>query len=340
MDGMSPVGAALSVIESTPSPRIRSRSGRGVVRARARERSSSIDSSNSSRTSESPGRAVQGETMVLNAPMHDARIGSSGIGSATSVHIPPAGRSLESEGLCRALLYAVSHDVWTPLTAIRTITAALRSADLDTGQRDALLVDVDREAERLARLLSNLLDAARVEADALRPALVRVPVEELCRAAVDDARASLGGRLVEIELERDLPPVEVDETMIRRALVNVLENAARHDPGPLRVRAARAGGYLETRVIDHGPGVPTSERQRIFDAFQRLPVRRDGTGLGLTIARGFVEAHRGDVRVETTKGGGATFVLSLPIGQAGCASTSRTGSDDSRGQRCRRGRWG
>jgi two-component system sensor histidine kinase KdpD len=170
------------------------------------------------------------------------------------------------------------------LTAIRTIAAALRSSDVEMGLRDAMLADLEEEAERLARLLSNLLEASRIEAGALRPSLVRMPVEELCRAAVGDARPSLGSRLVEIDLEAHLPPVEVDETMIRQAFVNLLENAARHDPGPLEVRAARAGSVLEIRVIDHGPGVPEAEHRRIFEAFQRLREhagkRRRGTGLG------------------------------------------------------------
>jgi two-component system, OmpR family, sensor histidine kinase KdpD len=249
--------------------------------------------------------------------MHDTGIGSPVVGIAMSDHLRSGGMSLEkSDALCRVLLYSISHDLRTPLTAITTIAAALRSSDVDMGLRDAMLADLGEEAERLARLLSNLLQASRLEAGALRPSLVWVPVEELCRAAVDDARPSLGGRLVEIDLEPHLPPVEVDETMIRQALVNLLENAARHDPGPLDVRAARADSFLEIRVIDHGPGVPAAERQRIFEAFQRLREHageRRGTGLGLAIARGFLQAHRGDVRVEATIGGGATFVVSLPI---------------------------
>jgi hypothetical protein len=133
-----------------------------------------------------------GKTLTSHTPMHDTRSGAADVGTAVSGHIPPDGTSRASEGLCRALLYSVSHNLRTPLTAIRTITAALQSADLDVVQRDAMLADVDHEAERLARLLSNLLEAARVEGGALRPTLLRVPVEELCRAEVHDARASLG----------------------------------------------------------------------------------------------------------------------------------------------------
>jgi two-component system sensor histidine kinase KdpD len=224
----------------------------------------------------------------------------------------------ESDRLRRALLHSVSHDLRTPLTAIRTIAAALRNADVDEAQRDSMLADVEHEAGRLTRLVSNLLEVSRVESGALRPVRIPVPVEELCRAALDDARLALGNHAVEVEVDTHLPPVEVDETMIRQVLVNLLENAAIHDPGPIKLRAVRAGRRLELRVIDHGPGVPEAERQRIFEAFHRLRsqdgIRERGTGLGLAIARGFVEAHHGTIRVETTIGGGATFIVSLPFG--------------------------
>jgi two-component system sensor histidine kinase KdpD len=227
-------------------------------------------------------------------------------------------RSLEeSDRLRRALLHSVSHDLRTPLTAIRTIAAALRGADVEKEQRDAMLADVEHEASRLTRLVTNLLEVSRVESGALRPVRVPVPVEELLRASIDDARTALGDRQIELDVEPHLPPVDVDETMLRQVLVNVLENAAIHDPGPLKLRAIRAGRRLEIRVIDHGPGVPEAERQRIFEAFQRLrspsKARERGTGLGLAIARGFIEAHNGTIRVETTIGGGATFVVSLPL---------------------------
>jgi two-component system sensor histidine kinase KdpD len=230
-------------------------------------------------------------------------------------------RSLEeSDRLRRALLHSVSHDLRTPLTAIRTIAAALRGAEIAPAQRDAMLADVEQEARRLGRLVGDLLEVSRVESGALRPARVPVPVEELCRGALGDARLMLGGHVVELELEPSLPPVEVDETMLRQVLVNVLENAAAYDPGPLRLRAERVGARLELRVIDHGPGVPEAERERIFEAFQRLHarggVRQRGTGLGLAIVRGFVQAHGGTIRVETTPGGGATFVVSLAFSDA------------------------
>jgi two-component system sensor histidine kinase KdpD len=230
-------------------------------------------------------------------------------------------RSLEeSDRLRRALLHSVSHDLRTPLTAIRTIAAALRGAEIAPADRDAMLADVEQEARRLGRLVTNLLEVSRVESGALRPARVPVPVEELCRGALDDARLTLGEHVVALDIEPSLPPVEVDETMLRQVLVNLLENAAAHDPEPIRLRALRAGGRLELRVVDHGPGVPEAERERIFEAFQRLRardgVRERGTGLGLAIVRGFVEAHGGTIHVETTPGGGATFVVSLACAEA------------------------
>ena len=187
-------------------------------------------------------------------------------------------RSLEeSDRLRRALLHSVSHDLRTPLTAIRTIAAALRGADVDKEQRDAMLADVEHEAEPAhpprrepARGL-----ARRERRPATRRAF-RFRSRSSAAAAVDDARTALGDREVELDVEPHLPPVDVDETMLRQVLVNLLENAAIHDPGPLKLRAVRAGRRLELRVIDHGPGVPEAERQRIFEAFQRLrsPRRR------------------------------------------------------------------
>jgi two-component system sensor histidine kinase KdpD len=223
----------------------------------------------------------------------------------------------ESDRLRRALLHSVSHDLRTPLTAIRTIAAALRGAETDRAQRNAMLGDIEHEAGRLTRLVANLLELSKVESGALRPVRVPVPVDELCRLAVDDARLALGDHVVELDIEPHLPPVTVDETMLRQVLVNLLENAAAHDPGPLLLRALRGGGRLELRVIDHGPGVPEAERERVFEAFQRLRardgVRGRGTGLGLAIVRGFVEANGGKVWVESLPSQATSFVVELPV---------------------------
>ncbi len=143
-----------------------------------------------------------------------------------------------------------------------------------------------------------------------------MPVDELLYAAVDDAAAALDGQVVDVDGAAELPPVSVDETMMRQVLVNLLENASRADPDDaLGLYAASDGATVRISVVDHGPGVPEAERRRIFEPYYRLRPRHDGsggTGLGLAISRGFVEAHGGHITVEPTAGGGATFVVELP----------------------------
>jgi two-component system sensor histidine kinase KdpD len=221
----------------------------------------------------------------------------------------------ETDRLRTALFQSVSHDLRTPLTAIRTAAGALRSAP-DASARDAMLDDVEREAGRLSRLVESMLDLSRIESGSLRPRRTRMPVDELVWAAIEATGARVPADL-EVDVPESLPPVAVDETMIRQVLVNLLENAAAYaEAGPVAVRADTRLDRLSLRVIDHGPGVPEAERRRVFEPYLRLRPegsRPTGSGLGLAISRGFVRAHGGDIRVETTPGGGATFVLELPL---------------------------
>jgi two-component system sensor histidine kinase KdpD len=222
----------------------------------------------------------------------------------------------ETDRLRTALLQSVSHDLRTPLTAITAAASALRE-DVPEHEREALLGGIEHEAERLIRLVANMLDLSRIEAGVLQPRRTLMPVDELLYAAVDDAAAGLGGQVVDIDGAAELPPVSVDETMIRQVLVNLLENAGRADPDDaLGLYAASDGETLRLSVVDHGHGVPEAERRRIFEPYYRLRPGHDhraGTGLGLAISRGFVEAHGGRIRVEPTPGGGATFVVELPV---------------------------
>jgi two-component system sensor histidine kinase KdpD len=194
--------------------------------------------------------------------------------------------------------------------------------ELEPAARHAMLADIESEAGRLTRLVASLLDLSRIEAGALDPTRARMPVEELLDGAVEAVGLSTGGRGIDVRVAAGLPSVAVDETMVRQVLVNLLENAARHDRGSdpivLVARPASAGDGVEIRVVDHGPGIPESERTRIFEPYLHLPGpgSRPGTGLGLAIARGFVEANDGSIAAEGTPGGGATFVVTLP-GSAG-----------------------
>jgi two-component system, OmpR family, sensor histidine kinase KdpD len=222
----------------------------------------------------------------------------------------------ETNRMRRALLQSVSHDLRTPLTAIRALATTLDSAELDEAARHAMLVDIESEAGRLTRLVTSLLDLSRIEAGALEPARTAMPVEELLDGAVEAVGLSTGGRGIDVRVAAGLPTVAVDETMVRQVLVNLLENAARHDRGtsPIMLVARPSGDDVEIRVVDHGPGVSESERTRIFEPYLHLPGSgsQPGTGLGLAIARGFVEANDGSIVAEGTPGGGATFVVTLP----------------------------
>ena len=221
----------------------------------------------------------------------------------------------ETDRLRSALLQSVSHDLRTPLTAITASASALRES-VPEHERDALLAGIEHEARRLVRLVDNMLDLSRIEAGALHPRRTLMPVDELLYAAVDDAAAALDGQFVDVDGAADLPPVNVDETMIRQVLVNLLENASRADPDDaIGLYASNSGRTLRISVVDHGPGVPEAERRRIFEPYYRLRKNHDhraGTGLGLAISRGYVQAHGGTLSVEPTAGGGATFVVDLP----------------------------
>ena len=135
----------------------------------------------------------------------------------------------ETDRLRSALLQSVSHDLRTPLTAITASASALRES-VPEHERDALLGGIEHEARRLVRLVDNMLDLSRIEAGALHPRRTLMPVDELLYAAVDDAAAALDGQFVDVDGAAELPPVNVDETMIRQVLVNLLENASRADP--------------------------------------------------------------------------------------------------------------
>jgi two-component system sensor histidine kinase KdpD len=222
----------------------------------------------------------------------------------------------ETDRLRSALLQSVSHDLRTPLTAITASASALRES-VPEHERDALLGGIEHEARRLVRLVDNMLDLSRIEAGALHPRRTLMPVDELLYAAVDDAAAALDGQFVDVDGAAELPPVSVDETMIRQVLVNLLENASRADPDDtIGLYASNSGGMLRISVVDHGPGVPEAERRRIFEPYYRLRKSHDhraGTGLGLAISRGYVVAHGGKLHVEPTAGGGATFIVELPL---------------------------
>ena len=228
---------------------------------------------------------------------------------------------LESEaaGTRAALFSAVTHDLKTPLASVKAAVTSLLDPEAMLTEADArsLLETILAEADRLGRLLANLLDLARLQAKALEPKTERADLAELVGAVLQRLQPSLDGHEVDVAIREDLPELSVDVVQIDQVLTNLLENAVRFSPegAPIRVSASRWQSRVEVRVADRGPGIPPDERERVFESFWRRDrgEARGGSGLGLTISRAIVVAHRGRLRIEDTPGGGATVVFSLPV---------------------------
>lgn len=224
----------------------------------------------------------------------------------------------DAERLRNALLSSVSHDLRTPLAAIAGSASTLREADagLDDGTRHELLDSIVDEAERLNRLIANLLFATRMESGAIEPAREWCSIEELIGSALHRVRDRLVGRPVITRLSDDLPLIRVDAAMIEQLLINLLENAARHTPPgtPVTVSSWRTDADLLVGVEDEGPGLEPGEEKTIFSRFARgTRGSIEGSGLGLAICDGVVRAHAGRIWAENRRPRGAIFRFALPI---------------------------
>ncbi len=243
-----------------------------------------------------------------------------------------AAEALEAEALRRAdaiktaVLRAVSHDLRTPLMAISTSASALASPELTIGEADRaeLLSTILEASERLDRVVGNLLDLSRLQAGQARPERALLELEDLVAGALGELGAK--GRRVEVIAPEEGPEVEVDAHQIQHVLVNLIENALKYSPSdePVRLQLAATASEAVIRVIDHGPGIPPSEHEIIFEPFHRggRTAGQPGAGLGLAIARGFTEANGGRLTVESRLSQGATFVLSFPRVHASIGAAS------------------
>jgi two-component system, OmpR family, sensor histidine kinase KdpD len=222
----------------------------------------------------------------------------------------------EADRMRTALLAAVSHDLRTPLASAKAAVTSLRSSEVsfDEEDRAELLATADESLDRLARLVTNLLDMSRLQAGALGMSLIAIGLEEAVPRALDELGSP--GRQVRVRIPEELPAVRADPALLERILVNLVGNALRFSPPdqPPLLTASEHGGQVELRVVDHGPGIPQSERDQVFLPFQRLGDRdnHSGVGLGLALSRGLAEAMGGSLTPETTPGGGLTLVLALP----------------------------
>jgi two-component system sensor histidine kinase KdpD len=222
----------------------------------------------------------------------------------------------EVDRLRTALLSAVSHDLRTPLAAAKAAVTSLRSPDVAFSDDDQgeLLATADESLDRLTRLVENLLDMSRLQAGVLGMHTQLISVVEAIPRAVDE----VGGyaRDVAVHVPDRVAEVSADPGLLERILVNLLMNALRHSPPgrPPVITASEHGDRVEVRIIDHGPGIPVADRERVFVAFQRLGDRDNstGVGLGLALSRGLAEAMGGTLTAETTPGGGLTMTLALP----------------------------
>jgi K+-sensing histidine kinase KdpD len=222
----------------------------------------------------------------------------------------------EIDRLRSALLTAVGHDLRTPLAAIKAGASSLRAPDLELtdAQQAELLATVEESADRMADLVENLLAMSRLQAGALSVHPRPVALDEVVAAAVLHQQ---DGIAVEVDVPDDLPLAYADPGLLERVVANLLTNAHQASTAgpPVRVsgRADDAGG-LQLRIIDHGPGIPTADHDRMFAPFQRLDDRTatGGLGLGLAIARGFTEAMHGTITATDTPGGGLSITITLP----------------------------
>ena len=220
----------------------------------------------------------------------------------------------EADELRTALLRAVSHDLRTPLASIKASVTSLLQCDVEwSPEAEAeFLATINEESDRLDHLVGNLLDMSRLQTGALRVALRPVGYEEV----VPSALASLSGStdVVDVSLDESTPPVEADPALLERAVANVVANAVTHSPPgrAIHIEAGAIADRVHLRVVDRGPGIPAADRERAFEPFQRFGDGATGVGLGLAVARGFVDAMRGELTLDDTPGGGLTVVISLP----------------------------
>lgn len=223
----------------------------------------------------------------------------------------------ETNRLRAALFSSVTHDLKTPLASITASVTSLqdKGTSFSAEDRDDLLGTIRQEAERLDRLVGNLLDLSRIRAGALVPAKEQASIEEVIEGVVARLQPMLAKHEVVLNLRPGLPDVPMDVVQIDQVLSNLLENGAKYGRAgsQIRVSAARWQNVVEVRVIDQGPGIPETERERAFELFVRGDGDAGGTGLGLAIARAIVESHGGKIWIEGTPGGGTTVAFQLPL---------------------------
>jgi len=225
--------------------------------------------------------------------------------------------NMQTEQMRSSLLSAMSHDLRTPLASITGAASTLRSQNdrLPLETKQELLESISDEADRLSRLVGNLLDMTRFESGGVELRRDLYPLEEIVGTVLHRMEPQLEGRAVTTELAENLPMVFVDDVLLGQVLWNLLENAAKYTPPgtPIELAAFEQEGAVIIEVLDRGPGIPPGEEELIFEKFYRGNSKNvRGAGLGLPICRAIIQAHRGTIQALTRDGGGTTFRISLP----------------------------
>jgi len=228
-----------------------------------------------------------------------------------------------TESLQTALLNSISHDLRTPLVSI---TGALSSLDEDNGllnesARRALIENARGEADRLNRLVGNLLNMTRIESGAIKLRLESEDIQDVIGTALEQLGSRVANRKIQVNVPAGFPLVPMDFTLIAQVLVNVLENAVKYSPvdSTIEVSAELQDETIRLKIADRGTGIPSEDMTRIFDKFYRVqrPENVSGTGLGLSISKGIVEAHHGTIYASAREGGGTVITIELPLNNIG-----------------------
>ena len=218
-----------------------------------------------------------------------------------------------------ALISITSHELKTPLTAIKAMSELLLAYELDADKRNEMIGDIFAQAERLEQLIREILDASQLDSGKMRLDVEDVILRDALAGVMDELATQLEGRRLNLKLPKRLPLVRADSAKLHQVLVNLVTNAIKYSPeaSPLEVSAAADGGSVRVDISDHGIGIREEDLSRLFKKFQRISDpqnrRTAGTGLGLYIVKGLVELQGGEISVASEYGKGSTFSFTLPL---------------------------
>ncbi|QQR81931.1 MAG: DUF4118 domain-containing protein [Deltaproteobacteria bacterium] len=233
-----------------------------------------------------------------------------------------AEKEAEREGFMSTLLSSVSHDLRTPLTSIAGAASTLLTQEekLSSNDHKKLLEMIGDESNHLNRLVSNILQMTKIDSGHINARKELHSLEEIIGSALDRLDSLLGSRMIQAEISETLPMVPIDDLLIEQVLTNLIENALRYTPegSPIDIRVFQEGKCVTVEILDRGPGIPDSDKRKIFEKYFRSGHQKAlqdvlGTGLGLAICAGIIKAHQGHIGVKDRDGGGSIFYFSLPL---------------------------